>query len=62
MMKFQFRRLLLCLPLVIMLVAPVPLSAQEEVEPLEHDFGIWGDLTIKKHIVSGLSASVLGTV
>lgn len=61
-MKFQFRRLLLCLPLVIMLVAPVPLSAQEEVEPLEHDFGIWGDLTIKKHIVSGLSASVLGNI
>lgn len=60
MMKRNFRLSFSCILMLAFLIVPFDSYAQTESDPLEHDFGIWSDLTVKKHIVSGFSASVNG--
>ena len=51
---------LLALILLCLVALPFSLSAQESEPEIEQDFAIWGEITVKKHIVSGFSASLKG--
>lgn len=57
------KQILAVFMLLTLMTIPSNLFGQEEnntQEPLDQDFAIWGRLIVKKHIVSGLSASING--